>query len=101
MIVRAQRRAGFESDRWYLDVYDRATGAKRTVFETPDLSVSDFTLSPDGDDDRISRPSSNGTDNLYRVPLAGGAPQRSQHGGVDLRAPQLGRTRRRLLEDRR
>jgi dipeptidyl aminopeptidase/acylaminoacyl peptidase len=33
MIVRAQRRPGFESDRWYLDVYDRATGAKRTVFE--------------------------------------------------------------------
>ncbi len=41
-IVRAQRRAGFESDRWYLDVYDRATGAKRTVFETPDLSVERF-----------------------------------------------------------
>ena len=46
MIVRAQRRPQFESDRWYLDVYDRATGTKRTVFETPDLSVSDFTLSP-------------------------------------------------------
>ena len=45
VIVRAQRRPGFESDRWYLDVYDRATGAKRTLFETPDLSVSDFTLS--------------------------------------------------------
>ena len=53
MIVRAQRRPGFESDRWYLDVYDRATGAKRTVFETPDLSVSDFTLSPDGADDLL------------------------------------------------
>ena len=39
--VRAQRRAGFESDRWYIDVYDRSTGAKRTVFEAPDLSVGD------------------------------------------------------------
>ena len=47
MIVLAQRRAGFEADRRYLDVYDRATGAKRTVFETPDLSVADFRLSPD------------------------------------------------------
>ena len=46
VFVRAQRRPGFESDRWYLDAYDRATGAKRTVFETPDLSVGDFTLSP-------------------------------------------------------
>ena len=53
LIVRAQRRPGFESDRWYLDVYDRATGAKRTVFETPDLSVDDFTLSPDGTDDLV------------------------------------------------
>ena len=29
MFVRAQRRAGFESDRWYLDAYDRSTGTKR------------------------------------------------------------------------
>src|SRR5262245_36164037 len=48
LIVRAQRRPGFESDRWYLDVYDRATGQKRTVFETTDLSVGDFVLSKDG-----------------------------------------------------
>ena len=27
--VRAQRRGGFESDRWYLDAYDRARGSKR------------------------------------------------------------------------
>ena len=46
MIVRAQRRPGFESDRRYLDVYDRCTGSRRTVFETPDLSVTDFTLCP-------------------------------------------------------
>ena len=39
LFVRAQRRPGFESDRWYLDAYDRATGAQRTLFETPDLSV--------------------------------------------------------------
>ncbi len=32
LFVRAQRRPGFESDRWYLDAYDRSTGAKRTVF---------------------------------------------------------------------
>jgi dipeptidyl aminopeptidase/acylaminoacyl peptidase len=44
IVVRAQRRAGFEADRWYLEVYDR-TGSKR-VFET-DLSV-DFKFSPDG-----------------------------------------------------
>ena len=27
---------------------DRASGTRRTVFETPDVSVSDYTLSQDG-----------------------------------------------------
>jgi dipeptidyl aminopeptidase/acylaminoacyl peptidase len=80
MIVRAQRRAGFESDRWYLDVYDRASGRKRTVFEAPDLSVSDFTLSRDGATIAFTA-TSNGADNLYRVPLAGGVPQQVAQGG--------------------
>ena len=88
MIVRAQRRPGLESDRWYLDVYDRATGAKRTVFETPDLSVGDFTLSPDGNT-IVFTATSNGADNLYRVPLAGGAPQLVAQGGT-ISAAQIG-----------
>ncbi|PYR88267.1 MAG: S9 family peptidase [Acidobacteria bacterium] len=69
LIVRAQRRAGFESDRWYLDVYDRGEGNRRTVFETPDGHTIFFTAT------------SNGTDNLYRVPLDGGTPQEVAHGG--------------------
>lgn len=81
MIVRAQRRAGFESDRWYLDVYDRASGARRTVFETPDLSVSDYTLSQDGRTIYFTA-SKNGTYNCYSVPLAGGAPVERQSGGA-------------------
>lgn len=81
MIVRAQRRAGFESDRWYLDVYDRASSAKRTVFESPDLSVGDYTLSKDGATIYFTA-SSKGTDNLYSVPLAGGTPMERQHGGA-------------------
>lgn len=88
MIVRAQRRPGFESDRWYLDVYDRATGVKRTIFETPDLSVSDFTLSPDGAT-IVFTATSKGTDNLYRVPVAGGAPQVVAQGG-SIAAAQIG-----------
>lgn len=88
MIVRAQRRPQFESDRFYLDVYDRATGTKRTVFETPDLSVGDFVLSKDGGT-IVFTATSNGTDNLYRVPLAGGTPQQVAAGGA-ISAPQLG-----------
>ncbi len=80
MIVRAQRRPGFESDRWYLDVYDRSSGAKRTVFETPDLSVSDFTLSRDGNTILFTA-TSHAADNLYRVPVAGGTPELVAPGG--------------------
>jgi dipeptidyl aminopeptidase/acylaminoacyl peptidase len=85
MIVRAQRRAGFESDRWYLDVYDRATGTKRTLFESPDLSVSDFKVAPDGSAVAFIA-SSRGEDRLYRLPLdsggAAGAPQPMTKGGA-------------------
>jgi dipeptidyl aminopeptidase/acylaminoacyl peptidase len=88
MIVRAQRRPQFESDRFYLDVYDRATGRKRTVFETPDLSVGDFSVSRDGRTIFFTA-ASNATDNLYSVPLAGGTPKEVAHGGA-VSAPQPG-----------
>jgi dipeptidyl aminopeptidase/acylaminoacyl peptidase len=81
MIVRAQRRPGFESDRWYLDVYNRATGTKRTVFEAPDLSVSDFTLTRDGKTIYFTA-TSKGTDNLYAISIDGGTPIERQHGGT-------------------
>jgi dipeptidyl aminopeptidase/acylaminoacyl peptidase len=74
MIVRAQRRAGFESDRWYLDVYDRGEGNRRTVFQTQDLSVSDFKLSRDGRTIFFTA-TWNGSDALYRVPFEGGKPE--------------------------
>jgi dipeptidyl aminopeptidase/acylaminoacyl peptidase len=80
MIVRAQRRAGFESDRWYLDVYDRPSGNRRTVFDTPDLSVNDFVLTRDGRTILFTA-TSNGKDNLYRVPTEGGAPEQVAEGG--------------------
>src|SRR4029453_12594766 len=71
MFVRAQRRPQFESDRWYIDIYDRASGAKRTLFESPDLSVNDFKVAPDGSAVAFIA-TSKGEDNLFRVPLDGG-----------------------------
>ena len=88
MIVRAQRRPGFESDRSYLDVYDTATWRKRTIFETPDLSVSDFSVSKDGSTILFTA-GSQAADNLYRVPLAGGTPQPVAKGG-SISAAQMG-----------
>ncbi len=88
LIVRAQRRPQFESDRFYLDVYDRATGVKRTVFEMPDLSVGDFALSRDGAAILFTA-TSNGSDNLYSVPFSGGTPKEIARGGA-VSAPQPG-----------
>ncbi|MFL5516544.1 MAG: S9 family peptidase, partial [Gemmatimonadales bacterium] len=81
ILVRAQRRPGFEADRWYLDVYDRSTGVRRTVFESPDLPVEDFQLSPDGATVWFTS-TSRGAVNLYRVPLAGGEPTLALRGGA-------------------
>jgi dipeptidyl aminopeptidase/acylaminoacyl peptidase len=81
MLVRAQRRAGFEADRWYLDIYDRSTGTKKVAFETPDLSVDDFHLSPDGSTVWLTA-TNNGTVNLYTMPVTGGTPKLVVQGGA-------------------
>jgi dipeptidyl aminopeptidase/acylaminoacyl peptidase len=87
--VRAQRRPGFESDRWYLDAYDRATGARRTLFENPDLSVGDYTLSPDGS--RIwFTAGQDARDHLFAIPASGGSPSRFAEGGT-ISSPSAGR----------
>jgi dipeptidyl aminopeptidase/acylaminoacyl peptidase len=84
MFVRAQRRPGFESDRWYIDVYDRRSGAKRTLFESPDLSVSDFKVAADGSAVAFIA-ANHGEDNLFRLALdsggPSGAPQQITKGG--------------------
>lgn len=74
IFVRAQRRPGFESDRWYIDAYDRASGAKRTVFQTPDLSVGGYAPSPDGASIWFTA-SAAGREDLFVVPSAGGTPK--------------------------
>jgi dipeptidyl aminopeptidase/acylaminoacyl peptidase len=84
MFVRAQRRPGFESDRWYIDVYDTSTWQKRTLFETPDLSVSDFKVAADGS--AVAFIAANkAEDNLFRLALDGsgasGQPEQLTKGG--------------------
>lgn len=48
IVMRSQRRPGFESDRWYLDVVDVASGQRQTVFDAPDVSVENFKFTRDG-----------------------------------------------------
>jgi dipeptidyl aminopeptidase/acylaminoacyl peptidase len=80
IFVRAQRRPGFESDRWYLDAYDRETGTKRTLFTTPDISVGDYALSSDGLSIWFTA-SQEGREDLLTVPVSGGQPSRVLQGG--------------------
>jgi dipeptidyl aminopeptidase/acylaminoacyl peptidase len=80
IVVRAQRRAGFEADRWYLDAYDRATGQRRTVFESPDLSVGDFAFSPDGQSIYFTT-GEQAVQNLYTVSYPTGTPKKVVQGG--------------------
>ena len=87
--VRAQRRAGFESDRWYLDAYDRATGTKKTLFTVPDLSAESLTLSADGKTIYFSG-QQEGREHLYSVPVAGGTPKRLLEGGAISSAVEAG-----------
>ncbi len=80
IFVRAQRRPGFESDRWYIDAYDRATGTKRTVFQTPDISVGDYALSPDGSTIWFTA-AQQGREDLFTVPVSGGVPRQLTSAG--------------------
>lgn len=80
LIVRGQRRPGFEADRWYLDVYDLQSGAKRTVFTAPDLPVDEFVMTPDGASIWFTAPEQ-GRENLFMVPFTGGTPKRIATGG--------------------
>jgi dipeptidyl aminopeptidase/acylaminoacyl peptidase len=47
LAFRAQMRAGYESDRWRLMVYDRRAGTARNLTEALDRQVEGFAWSPD------------------------------------------------------
>jgi dipeptidyl aminopeptidase/acylaminoacyl peptidase len=81
VVTRSQRRAGFEADRWWLEVWDVASKSKRTIFTDPDLSVETFVLSRDGKTVYFTAQRS-GRMNLYEVPLAGGTPKELKQGGM-------------------
>ena len=80
LFVLAQRRPGFESDRWYLDAYDVEKGTKRTLFTQPDISVGEYTLAPDGVSVWFTAGEQART-SLYSVPVAGGQPARVLKAG--------------------
>src|SRR6185436_11229230 len=63
------------------DLYDPATAMKRTLFETPDLSVEEFEFAPDGRTIFFTA-IEKGFVNLYSIPVAGGAPKLVKKSGT-------------------
>jgi dipeptidyl aminopeptidase/acylaminoacyl peptidase len=69
---RSQRRAGYESDRWRLEVLDRETGGRRMLTESLDRQVESFVFSPDSATVYFVAEDA-GRSQVYSVPAAGGA----------------------------
>jgi dipeptidyl aminopeptidase/acylaminoacyl peptidase len=80
VVIRSQRRAGFEADRYWLEVWDVAAKTKRTVFTEPDLTVEDFVISADGRTVFFTAVKE-ARQNVYAVPIAGGTPRLLAEGG--------------------
>ena len=69
---RAQARAGFESDRWQLMLYDRKSGQTRSLTDKLDTSVESITFTSDGQRIYFTG-TERGKQLIYSVPTAGGA----------------------------
>ena len=78
---RAQRRPGFESDRFRLMLLDRRTGAVRNLTESQDYWVETFRWVPDSTG-LVFSAQVRGRDVLYRIPVSGGAPTPLWTGGT-------------------
>lgn len=89
---RAQKRPGFESDRFQLMVLDRQTGKARSLTADFDDWVEEFEWAPDSKSIYfVSHVAARG--NIYRVPVAGGPVREIWKGGAatGIRAARDGR----------
>ncbi len=79
---RSQAKAGFESDRWRLMLYDRKSGQARSITEGFDSYVEGFAFSPDSKKIYFAAPE-RGRQPLYEITVAGGAPRKIIEGGIN------------------
>ncbi len=77
---RAQKRPGFEADRFRLMLYERSTGKIRGLTESFDFWVEDYRWAPDSRS-LVYVAEVRGRMVLYRVPVAGGEPVAVWTGG--------------------
>jgi dipeptidyl aminopeptidase/acylaminoacyl peptidase len=74
IVYRSQATAGFESDRWRLMVYNRATGTSTEITRGFDQQVDEAVLSKDGN--VYFTAGERGKSPVFRVPLTGGTVQK-------------------------
>ena len=77
---RAQKRPGFEADRFRLMIYDRSKGESRSLTDGFDNWVEDFEWTPDSSS-LFFESHVTGRSAIFRVPTAGGAPAEIWRGG--------------------
>ncbi|HEY0947805.1 MAG TPA: S9 family peptidase [Opitutaceae bacterium] len=82
LAYRAQRRAGFEADRWELMIFDPATRQHRSVTGDLDRSIDSITWSADSRTLYFVA-QENGLDPIWSVPAAGGAAEKVVTVGVN------------------
>ncbi len=85
---RGQTRAGYESDRWMLMVYDRASGLSRSLTDTLDRWVASFAWSPDSTR-LLFTTEDRGRQGIHMIPAQGGAAQSIASGNMTLDDMQL------------
>ncbi|MDB6128645.1 MAG: ptpA 3 [Verrucomicrobia bacterium] len=86
---RAQRRAGFEADKWELRVLTLSTGKNHSLTESLDLPVGAFAWSDDGKR-IIFAAQEKGAEPLWSVDLADGKIRKLVDGGVNTDASLAG-----------
>jgi dipeptidyl aminopeptidase/acylaminoacyl peptidase len=90
---RSQARAGFEADRWTLNLLDRATGGRRAFTADWDRAVDSWTFAPDSRAVYVAT-EEDGQGRVYRFDLAGGPPKLVLKDGTngDVQVTPDGRT---------
>jgi len=71
---RSQARAGFEADRWTLNLLDRTSGERRVVTANWDRAVDGWTFTPDSKGVYVGA-EEDGRGRVFRFEIAGGPPK--------------------------
>ncbi len=93
IIYRSQATEGFESDRWRLMAFDRATGQARELPVGFDNYVEDLAIAPDNQTIYFTS-GENASQNVYSVAMTGGKPKKLGEIGFvsDLKVTADGKT---------